>query len=170
MAPKKTDKRSPRVRDRAIERGLSTSSASGNDPRLQGAKARAHRDNHYLPLRKGAPTHAEIAATEQALQVLFRSLQASACETQLFRAGLTALPCGLMVEAGFQVDVKLAHATPPCAIQFRWKAVQDSHAHSCPLSEQRLPGFPTKPSGFSGLAGTNTWAWLGFSEPQRPGR
>ena len=73
------------------------SSASGNDLRLQGAKARAHRDNHYLPLRKAAPTPAEIAATEQALQVLFRSLQASACETQLLRAGLTVR---LMLDLG----------------------------------------------------------------------
>lgn len=63
--------------------------APGSQAQAQGALARAHRDNHHLPLRKGVPTPAQIAITEQALQVLLRSLQASLPDRQLLRAGLT---------------------------------------------------------------------------------
>lgn len=70
---------------------------SGDFLQSQGAKARAHRDNHYLPLRKGAPTPAEIAATEKALQVLLGSLRSSACGPEMLRAGLTVR---LMLDLG----------------------------------------------------------------------
>lgn len=84
-----------------------------------GARARAHRDNHYLPLRKGAPTPAEIATTEHALQVLLRALKASACDTLLLRAGLTVR---LMLDLGrneehlsrlYRIHLEGSDRTPP---------------------------------------------------------
>lgn len=56
---------------------------------LQGARARVHRENHALPLRKGVATPAQVAATENALSVLLRSLRNSRLDPSLLRAGLT---------------------------------------------------------------------------------
>jgi len=77
------------IRTNSLSEAYPSASAPGDFARVQGALARAHRDNHHLPLRAGVPTPAQIAATEQALQVLLRSLQASASESHLLRAGLT---------------------------------------------------------------------------------
>lgn len=56
---------------------------------LQGARARVHRENHSLPLRKGVATPAQVAATENALSILLRLLRNSRLDPSLLRAGLT---------------------------------------------------------------------------------
>lgn len=62
-----------------------------------GARARAHRDNHHLPLRKGVATPAQVAATERALGILLRSLENSHSGDEMVRAGLTVR---LMLDLG----------------------------------------------------------------------
>lgn len=56
---------------------------------LQGVRARVHRENHSLPLRKGVATPAQVAATENALSILLRLLRNSRLDPSLLRAGLT---------------------------------------------------------------------------------
>jgi hypothetical protein len=71
--------------------------ASVEQAQLRGARARAHRDNHYLPFRTGVATPVQVAATEQALAVLLRHLQDSRSKQRLARAGLTVR---LMLDLG----------------------------------------------------------------------
>lgn len=62
-----------------------------------GALARAQRDNHHLPFRKGVATPGQVAAIERALGILLRSLENSHPDDEMVRAGLTVR---LMVDLG----------------------------------------------------------------------
>ena len=73
------------------------SQSSGHDWQSQGRQARAHRDNHHLPLRKGIATHGQLAATEQAISILLRSIKNSHISTDMVRVGLTVR---LMLDLG----------------------------------------------------------------------
>lgn len=66
-----------------------TSDEAARDGSRQRGKAnRAHRDNHSLPLRDGVATPAQLAATEQALGILLRTVQYSRTSEDIRRAGL----------------------------------------------------------------------------------
>jgi hypothetical protein len=68
---------------------MSTSGQTSNDSnQSRGAANRAHRDNHGLPLREGAATPAQLAATEQALGILLRTIQNARIRDGLMRTGL----------------------------------------------------------------------------------
>lgn len=93
-----------------------TSDEPGRDGSRQRGKAnRAHRDNHSLPLRDGVATPAQLAATEQALEILLRTVEYSRTTEDVRRAGLAVR---LMLDLG-RTPAQLAtlqriHLTADC--------------------------------------------------------
>ena len=71
--------------------------SSSNYSQEQGSQARAQRDNHHLPFRSGVATPGQLAATEQAISILLRSLEELYVSDEMVRAGLTVR---LMLDLG----------------------------------------------------------------------
>lgn len=84
-----------------------------------GALARAQRDNHNLPFRKGVATPGQVAATERALSILLRSLKNSHLDAEMVRAGLTVR---LMLDLGRNAE----------QLSRLWRIHLDANAHTSP--------------------------------------